>query len=81
MPDRRGGDLIAYLRLQQTMAIVPVEQCFNFAFGLADHMFAMIRGDVIYESPTASIDKAWLRQSAGVKLQQENRHPNGWRWW
>ena len=60
------GEVITYLRSQQTMAIVLVEQYFDFAFGLADHIFAMVRGEVVYESPTASIDKVRLRQSVGV---------------
>lgn len=51
---------------QQTMAIVLVEQYFDFAFGLADQIFAMMRGQIVYESPTATIDKARLRQSVGV---------------
>ena len=59
------------------MAIVLVEQYFDLAFGLADHIFAMMRGEVVYESPTASIDKVRLRQSVGVWLHQENRHPEG----
>ena len=60
------GEVIGYLRAQQTMAIVLVEQYFDFAFGLADQIFAMMRGQIVYESPTATIDKARLRQSVGV---------------
>ena len=60
------GEVITYLRSRQTMAIVLVEQHFDFAFGLADHIFAMIRGEVVYERPNASIDKVRLRQSVGV---------------
>ena len=60
------GEVITYLRAQQTMAIVLVEQYFDFAFGLADHISAMMRGEVVYERPTASIDKVRLRQSVGV---------------
>jgi urea transport system ATP-binding protein len=48
------------------MAIVLVEQYFDFAFGLADQIFAMTRGEIVYESRTATIDKARLRQSVGV---------------
>ena len=60
------GEVIGYLRAQQTMAIVLVEQYFDFALGLADQIFAMTRGEIVYESPTATIDKARLRQSVGV---------------
>jgi urea transport system ATP-binding protein len=60
------GEVINHLRSQQTMAIVLVEQYFDFAFGLADHIFAMMRGEVVYESPSDSIDKVRLRQSVGV---------------
>ena len=60
------GEVITYLRSQQTMAIALIEQYFDFAFGLADQFFAMMRGEAVYESPTASIDKVRLRQSVGV---------------
>ena len=62
----RCRGVIGYLRSQQTMAIVLVEQYFDFAFGLADHIFAMTRGEIVYESPAATIDKARLRNSVGV---------------
>lgn len=60
------GEVITYLRSRQTMAIVLVEQYFDFAFGLADHISAMMRGGVVYERLTASIDKVRLRQPVGV---------------
>jgi urea transport system ATP-binding protein len=60
------GEVISYLRGQKAMAIVLVEQYFDFAFGLADQIFAMTRGEIVYESRTATIDKARLRQSVGV---------------
>ena len=60
------GEVIAYLREQQKMAIILVEQYFEFAFGLADQIYAMKRGEVVYESRTATIDKEHLRQSVGV---------------
>ena len=62
----QNGEVITCLRSRQTMAIVLVEEYFDFAFGLADHIFAMMRGEVVDESPTASIDKVQLRQSVGV---------------
>ena len=60
------GEVIAYLRAQKKMAIILVEQYFEFAFGLADQIYAMTRGEVVYESRTATIDKEHLRQSVGV---------------
>ena len=60
------GKVITYLRSRQTMAILLVEQYLDFAFGLADHIFAMMRGEVVYERLTASIDKVQLRQYVGV---------------
>ena len=60
------GEVIGYLREQQSMAIILVEQYFDFAFGLADQIFAMTRGEVVYASRTADVDKARLRQSVGV---------------
>ncbi|MGB1357445.1 MAG: urea ABC transporter ATP-binding subunit UrtE [Candidatus Puniceispirillaceae bacterium] len=60
------GEVIAYLRGQQTMAIVLVEQYFDFAFGLADQIFAMMRGEIVYASRANTIDKSRLRQSVGV---------------
>jgi len=60
------GEVISYLRDQQTMAIVLVEQYFDFAFALADHNYAVTRGKVVYESKKSNIDKAKLTASVGV---------------
>ena len=60
------GEVIGYLREQQSMAIILVEQYFDFAFGLADQIFATTRGEIVYASLTADVDKARLRQSVGV---------------
>ena len=48
------------------MAIVLVEQYFDFAFGLADRIYAVKRGKVVYESKKSTIDKSKLRTSLGV---------------
>ena len=60
------GEVISFLRNQKTMAIVLVEQYFDFAFGLADQIYAVKRGEVVYESRKSSIDKSKLRASVGV---------------
>ena len=48
------------------MAIVLVEQYFDFAFGLADQIYAMTRGEIVYEGRKSKISKAKLRNSVGV---------------
>ena len=60
------GEVISFLRNQKTMAIVLVEQYFDFAFGLADQIYAVKRGEVVYESKRSTIDKSKLRTSVGV---------------
>lgn len=60
------GEVISFLRNQKTMAIVLVEQYFDFAFGLADQIYAVKRGEVVYESKKSTIDKSKLRTSVGV---------------
>ena len=60
------GKVISHLRDQKTMAIVLVKQYFDFAFGLADHIYAVTRGKVVYESKKFNIDKSKLRASVGV---------------
>lgn len=44
------GDVIGVLRDQGEMAIVLVEQYFDFAFDLADHFIALRRGEVIKDA-------------------------------
>ena len=60
------GEVISYLRDQKSMAIILVEQYFDFAFGLADHIYAITRGQIVYESDISNIDKSKLRASVGV---------------
>ena len=60
------GEVISHLKSQQTMAIVLVEQYFDFAFGLADQIYAMMRGEIVYEGQKTKISKAKLRTSVGV---------------
>jgi len=43
------GEVIDYLKSQKNMAIILVEQYFDFAFSRADHIFAITRGEVVYE--------------------------------
>ena len=60
------GEVIAHLKSQQQMAIILVEQYFDFAFGLADQIYAMMRGEIVYEGRKSKISKATLRKSVGV---------------
>ena len=60
------GEVISHLKSHQQMAIVLVEQYFDFAFGLADQIYAMTRGEIVYEGRKSKINKAKLRNSVGV---------------
>ncbi|GGB34477.1 ABC transporter ATP-binding protein [Roseibium aquae] len=51
------GRVIAYLRDQGTMAIVLVEQYFDFAYGLADHFVALERGRVTLDGPRSDVTR------------------------
>ena len=60
------GEVIAHLKSQQEMAIILVEQYFDFAFGLADQIYAMMRGEIVYQGRKSEISKPKLRKSVGV---------------
>ncbi|MCV6545869.1 MAG: urea ABC transporter ATP-binding subunit UrtE [Cohaesibacter sp.] len=44
------GRVISFLKDQGDMAILLVEQYFDFAYGLADHFYAMRRGEIILDA-------------------------------
>ncbi|RYI29081.1 MAG: urea ABC transporter ATP-binding subunit UrtE [Acetobacteraceae bacterium] len=60
------GRVITYLKDQGGMAIVLVEQYFDFAYGLADQVYVLRRGAVAACGPIASFDKAALRAEVSV---------------
>ncbi|MDB2683926.1 urea ABC transporter ATP-binding subunit UrtE [Alphaproteobacteria bacterium] len=60
------GEVIDYLKSQKNMAIVLVEQYFDFAFQRADNIFAMTRGEIVYEGSKAIIDKNKLREAVSI---------------
>lgn len=60
------GEVISHLRKQKQMAIVLVEQYFDFAFGLADQIYAMNRGKMVYDCRKSEANKTKLRSSVGV---------------
>lgn len=60
------GRVITYLKEQGTMAIVLVEQYFDFAHALADHVYVFRRGAVSAHGPIGSFDKSTLRAEVSV---------------
>ena len=60
------GKVIKYLRDQGTMAIVLVEQYFDFAFDLADHFVVFERGAVKLNGTKESIDRELLLSLVSV---------------
>jgi urea transport system ATP-binding protein len=56
------GRAIDYLRSRGDMAIVLVEQYFDFARDLADTMFVMDRGEVVLAGPMAELDGAQVQR-------------------
>jgi urea transport system ATP-binding protein len=60
------GRVIAYLKDRGDMAIVLVEQYFEFAYGLADQFYVFKRGAVAAQGAAASFDKAALKAEVSV---------------
>ncbi|THD73939.1 urea ABC transporter ATP-binding subunit UrtE [Thalassobius vesicularis] len=60
------GRVIEYLRDQQTMAIVLVEQYFDFAYGLADKFVVMRRGAVLKQGTKAELTREELVEAVSV---------------
>jgi len=60
------GGVISYLRREGTMAIVLVEQYFDFSYDLADHFYVLKRGAVALQGRKADLDKSTLK--AGVSV-------------
>ena len=60
------GEVIKLLRDKGDMAIVLVEQFFEFAYGLADQFVVLRRGEVLLEGRKGAIDKDELLVSVSV---------------
>jgi len=60
------GRAIAYLRSLGDIAIVLVEQYFDFARELGDHFVAMDRGAVVYAGEAESLDDVALRRALAL---------------
>jgi urea transport system ATP-binding protein len=48
------------------MAIVLVEQYFEFAYGLADHFYSMRRGEIILDAAKGSVPKSKVLKTLSV---------------
>ena len=60
------GHVLEYLKARGDMAIVLVEQYFEFAYGLADQVYVFRRGAVASSGKIGSFDKAALRAAVSV---------------
>ncbi len=60
------GDVIATLREQGEIAIVLVEQYFDFAFDLGDRFVAMNRGSVTLDQPSSKVTRSELLELVSV---------------
>jgi urea transport system ATP-binding protein len=60
------GDVIRLLRGRGTMAIILVEQFFDFAFDLADDLVVLKRGEVIKTAPKAEVERDELLSLVSV---------------
>ncbi|PIB24248.1 urea ABC transporter ATP-binding subunit UrtE [Amylibacter kogurei] len=52
------GRVISFLKDQGDMAILLVEQYFEFAYGLADHFYSMRRGEIILDGTKRDVKKS-----------------------
>ena len=60
------GRVIALLRSRGTMAVLLVEQYYDFARELADTLCIMDRGDIVMNGPPGTLDEAEVRRRLSV---------------
>ncbi|PJF11049.1 urea ABC transporter ATP-binding subunit UrtE [Pseudorhodobacter sp. MZDSW-24AT] len=60
------GRVIDYLKGKGDMAIILVEQYFDFAYGLADRFYVLKRGEVALEGDKATLSKEVLKATVSV---------------
>jgi urea transport system ATP-binding protein len=60
------GEVIDYLKAKGTMAVVLVEQYFDFAWARADQVYVFRRGAVALEGRKDALDKATLHREVSV---------------
>ena len=60
------GEVIQHLKAQNSMAILLVEQFFEFAFKMADYFYVMKRGQIVFEEAKSTINKAKIRSALEI---------------
>jgi urea transport system ATP-binding protein len=60
------GRVISFLNDQSQMAILLVEQYFEFAYQLADHIYSMRRGEIILEGKKSKLKKPDILKTLSV---------------
>ena len=60
------GRVIAYLKAKGDIAVVLVEQYFDFAYGLADQFYVFRRGQVALQGSRATLTEGQLRAEVSV---------------
>jgi urea transport system ATP-binding protein len=60
------GRVIKYLRDEKGMAVILVEQYFDFAFDLGDRFYVLKRGEVALSGTKAELGEAALRATVSV---------------
>jgi urea transport system ATP-binding protein len=60
------GEVIRLLRDEGEIAIVLVEQFFDFAYDLADHLIVLNRGEVRLSEPAATVDRERLLHEVSI---------------
>ena len=60
------GEVIGLLRDEGEIAIVLVEQYFDFAYGLADDLVVLNRGEVRLSEPAATVERARLLREVSI---------------
>ena len=60
------GRVIAQLRDEGDMAIVLVEQFFDFAYDLADEFVALNRGEVVLSDPKSKVTREALMERVSI---------------
>ncbi len=60
------GRVISFLKDQGEMAILLVEQYFEFAYGLADYFYSMRRGEIILEGEKSQLQKKQVLATLSV---------------
>jgi urea transport system ATP-binding protein len=60
------GHVISYLKAKGDIAVVLVEQYFDFAYGLADQFYVFRRGAVALQGAKAGMDRDQLRAQVSV---------------